>query len=130
MLPGVAVLAMKHPDQIGDARALAAEHGPGRHDAAETHHPGADIHPPEWTLLVAPLAGTFRAGSADGHTAPGTFVTAGTELGLIEARGDRRPVSPDYSGAIIEWLVEDGDPVSSGQPIARLQPETSERKPV
>jgi [acyl-carrier-protein] S-malonyltransferase len=26
----------------------------------------------------------------------------------------------------VEWLVEDGDPVSPGQPIVRLHPETSE----
>ena len=146
MLPGVALLAMKLPDQLADARALAAEHGPGRDDAdgqvgvahegwdADAHHPGADSHSPEWRLLVAPLAGTFRAsnaGNTGGQAAvPGTYVSAGTELGLIEARSDRRPVSPEYSGAIIEWLVEDGDPVSAGQPIARLQPETSEQKAV
>jgi [acyl-carrier-protein] S-malonyltransferase len=130
MLPGVALLALKHPDKLTDARALAAEHGPAREDAA-AHHPGADSHAPEWRLLVAPLTGTFRAGSADGQAlTPGTFVAAGAELGLIEARSDRRPISPEYSGAIIEWLVEDGDPVSAGQPIARLQPQTSEQKAV
>jgi [acyl-carrier-protein] S-malonyltransferase len=144
VLPGVALLAMKLPDHLADARALAAEHGPGRDGAdgqdgvphegwdADAHHPGADSHSPEWRLLVAPLAGTFRAAGNTGSPAavPGTYVSAGTELGLIEARSDRRPVSPEYSGAFIEWLVEDGDPVSAGQPIARLQPETSEQKAV
>jgi [acyl-carrier-protein] S-malonyltransferase len=123
MLPGVALLAMKSPGQLDDARALAAEHG-------RAHSPGTDSHPPEWRLLVAPLSGTFRAGSAGGQAAPGTFVAAGAELGLVEVRSDRHPVSPEYSGAIIEWLVEDGDPVNAGQPIARLQPETSEQKTV
>jgi [acyl-carrier-protein] S-malonyltransferase len=131
MLPGVALLALKDPGQIAEARTLATEHGTGH---ADSHHPGADSHAPEWRLLVAPLPGTFRAGrtdgQADGQAAPGTFVAAGTELGLIEARSDRRPVSPEYSGAIIEWLVEDGDPVSAGQPIARLQPQASEQKAV
>jgi [acyl-carrier-protein] S-malonyltransferase len=137
MLPGVALLAVKHPDQLADARVLAAEHGPGQDgrpdqgaDSPEGHHPAADSHSPEWRLLVSPQAGTFLAGSANGPAAPGTFVAAGAELGLIEARGDRRPISPEYSGAIIEWLVEDGDPVSAGQPIARLQPETSEQRAV
>jgi [acyl-carrier-protein] S-malonyltransferase len=147
MLPGVALLALKLPDQLTDARALAAEHGPDRDAAdrdgaagwdgvsheggdADGYHPGADSHAPEWRLLVAPLAGTFRASLGDGPTAPGTYVTAGADLGLIEARSDRRPISPEYSGAIIEWLVEDGDPVSAGQPIARLQPETSEQRTV
>ena len=29
-------------------------------------------------------------------------------------------------GTIIEWLVEDGDPVNVGQPLVRLQPEGTE----
>ena len=70
-LPGVALLALKTPDQVPAARALAAEHGTAREpggprrdgdDEAGAHQPGADGHHPEWRLLVAPLAGTFRAG--------------------------------------------------------------------
>jgi [acyl-carrier-protein] S-malonyltransferase len=139
MLPGVARLALKHPDQLAEARALAAEHGSGQpagppqadDQDADGHHPGADSHQPEWRLLVAPQAGTFRAGQPDGGpAAAGTFVEAGAELGLIEARGDRRPVAPPYAGAIIEWLVEDGDPVSAGQPIARIEPHSSQQEVV
>ena len=116
-LPGVQVLALKTPDQLPAARALAAEHG------EHAHHPGADGHHPEWRLLVAPLAGTFRAGSAAASAgAPGSPFAAGAELGVVEARGGHQPVTPPYPGALIEWLVEDGDPVSAGQPLARLQP--------
>jgi [acyl-carrier-protein] S-malonyltransferase len=145
-LPGVELLALKTPDQLAAARALAAEHGPGRdRDAAraaggaaraprgteetDAHEPGADGHHPDWRLLVAPLAGTFRAGMAGAPAmAPGSAVAAGTELGLVESRGDHRAVTPPYPGALIEWLVEDGDPVSAGQPIARLQPAVSEQR--
>jgi [acyl-carrier-protein] S-malonyltransferase len=87
-------------------------------------------HLPEWRLLVAPLGGTFRAalgaasggGSTDGWDAVGTS----TELGHVEARSDRRAIIPKWRGAIIEWLVHDGDPVSLGQPLARLLPEGAE----
>lgn len=138
-LPGVTVLALKAPDQIPAARTLAAEHGPGRDrdgtrapdgtEETDAHQPGADGHHPEWRLLVAPLAGTFRAGSGGAPAvAPGAAVAAGAELGLIESRGDHRPVTPPFPGALIEWLVEDGDPVSAGQPIARLQPAVSEQR--
>ena len=132
-LPGVDVLALKTPDQIPAARALAAEHGPARQqdlsDDAAAHQPGADGHHPEWRLLVAPLAGTFRAGSPGAPAVtPGSYVTTGVELGLIESRGDHRAVTPPYPAALIEWLVEDGDPVSAGQPIARLQPAGSEQR--
>ena len=46
-----------------------------------------------------------------------------TEVGHVEARSDRRAIIPPWRGAIIEWLVQDGDPVSVGQPLARLLPE-------
>ncbi|HEY1916865.1 MAG TPA: biotin/lipoyl-binding protein [Streptosporangiaceae bacterium] len=58
------------------------------------------------------------------------MVAAGTELGLIETRSDRHPITPPCAGALLEWLVEDGDPVSAGQPIARLQPEPSQQEAV
>lgn len=131
-LPGVALLALKTPDQLDAARALAAEHGEGvaeldGGDLLDGHHPGADSHGPEWRLLVAPTAGIFRAGEP---VALGAVVGSGAELGLIEARADRKPVTAPCPGAIIEWLVEDGDPVNAGQPILRLQPQASEQKAV
>jgi [acyl-carrier-protein] S-malonyltransferase len=76
---------------------------------------------PEWRLLVAPLGGTFRAAPHSGFT-DGTS----TEVGHVEARSDRRAIIPPWRGAIIEWLVHDGDPVSVGQPLARLLPEGAE----
>ena len=50
----------------------------------------------------------------------------GTEVGHVEARSDRRAIIPPWRGSIIEWLVQDGDPVSPGQPLARLLPEGAE----
>ena len=96
------------------------------------HQPGADGHHPEWRLLVAPLAGTFRAGSPDAPAvAPGCVRrrpgpgSASSSRAAITAS-----ITPPCPGALIEWLVEDGDPVSAGQPIARLQPAASEQRAV
>ncbi len=114
VLPGVTLLSLKTPGDLDAARALLAEHA----DA------DADSHAPEWRLLVAPLAGTFRAGP-DGTT-PGTAVGSGTELGQVEMRGGNHLVTPAFPATIVEWLVEDGDPVSAGQPLVRLQPPGSE----
>src|ERR1700722_1094243 len=50
-LRGVRTVAVKTPDDLEAAHALLAEH-------AVSH---ADTHAPEWRLLVAPLAGIFRA---------------------------------------------------------------------
>jgi [acyl-carrier-protein] S-malonyltransferase len=116
-LPGVQTLALKSPADLDAARALLSEH-------AESH---ADSHPPEWRLLVAPLAGTFRArAGSDQVTAPGATVGTGADLGMVEIRGGSHPVAPPFPATVIEWLVEDGDPVSAGQPLVRLQPEGSE----
>ena len=77
--------------------------------------------------MVAPATGVFRA--ADGHpdeTAPGLVVGDQTDLGHVDARGGGVAVSPNFSGTLIEWLVEDGDPVNEGQPLVRLLPQSAE----
>ncbi len=110
-------LGLKTPGDLDEARALLA----ASHD---TH---TDSHAPDWRLIVAPLAGTFRAGPADGApAAPGATVTSGADLGHVEMRGGNHTISPAFPATIIEWLVEDGDPVSAGQPLVRLQPEGTE----
>jgi [acyl-carrier-protein] S-malonyltransferase len=113
-LRGVQLVSLKSPDDLEAARALVAEH-------ADSHE---DHHAPEWRLLVAPLAGTFRA--PDGHpvtAAPGAEVGAGTDLGHVEMRGGNHAVAAGFPATVLEWLVEDGDPVSTGQPLVRLLPQ-------
>jgi [acyl-carrier-protein] S-malonyltransferase len=40
-------------------------------------------------------------------------------------RGASHQVTAGFPATIIEWLVEDGDPVSPGQPLVRLEPARS-----
>jgi [acyl-carrier-protein] S-malonyltransferase len=47
---------------------------------------------------------------------------AGAVLGYVIARSGARPVTAPYDAVLTEWLVEDGDPVSEGQPLVRLEP--------
>jgi [acyl-carrier-protein] S-malonyltransferase len=49
-------------------------------------------------------------------------VGLGTDLGHVEMRGGSHVVSASFPATVIEWLVEDGDPVSAGQPLVRLEP--------
>src|SRR5215472_3282836 len=110
----VELVSLKTPDDLAAAHALLAEH-------ADSHE---DHHAPEWRLLVAPSGGTFRA--PDGHpdaAGPGTQVGQDTDLGHIEMRGGSQPVSASFPATVLEWLVDDGDPVGAGQPLVRLQPE-------
>jgi [acyl-carrier-protein] S-malonyltransferase len=116
-LPGLALTALKTPDNLDAARSLLAEHG-----VPEAPQPS---HVPEWRLLVSQQAGTFRAGGTEGDAAPGCHVRPGATLGHVEVKSTQYPVSPAFSATVLEWLVEDGDPVTPGQPLVRLQPETA-----
>jgi [acyl-carrier-protein] S-malonyltransferase len=117
-LPGVATVALKTPDDLAAARSLLAEHG-----ALDPHENG---HVPEWRLLVAPQDGTFRADDENRVLVPGVAVNSGAPLGHIEVRRGQHAIAPSFPGTILEWLVEDGDPVNAGQPLVRLQPEGTE----
>ena len=75
--------------------------------------------------MVAPGGGTFRSGAGEeaaAATSAGQTVPAGAVLGRVVARGGERPVTAQFDAVLVEWLVEDGDPVSEGQPLVRLEP--------
>jgi [acyl-carrier-protein] S-malonyltransferase len=108
-LPGVETLAVKTPDDLDAARKLIA-----------MNHRGLDLAgAPGWRLLVAPIAGTFTPQSAQ----PGTRLAEGAVLGTVSSRRETQAVVAPCGGTLLEWLAEDGDPVSPGQPLARLNPE-------
>jgi [acyl-carrier-protein] S-malonyltransferase len=115
-LPGVAVVALKTPDQLQAAQDLIAEHLSDHLSEHLSVHLSESGGLPEWRLIVAPTSGTFRSPAGR----PPAALT--TELGLVVARGGERPVAAPWPAEIIEWLVEDGDPVSEGQPLVRVQP--------
>ena len=120
-LPGVELLALKTPDQLDAARALIAAH------ATATNGYAADsVGSPEWKIVVSPTGGTARLiadETGSGRTPAGaTMVCAGDVLAHITARGGEKPVIAPHDAVVVEWLVEDGDPVSEGQPLVRLQP--------
>jgi [acyl-carrier-protein] S-malonyltransferase len=110
-LPGVETLALKTPDDLDQARELIAKH---RSDIefAET---------PSWRLLVAPLGGVFAPIDLE----VGATVAAGTVLGQVVTKREARDVVAAEGGTLVEWLAENGDPVSPGQPLVRLHPEVA-----
>jgi [acyl-carrier-protein] S-malonyltransferase len=108
-LPGVETFALKTPDQLDDARAFCAKHGEA----------SVIDSTPTWLMVVSPVKGTFhRAEAADDSTT----LEPGASLGDVASLRDRVEVKAPHGGTVVEWLVEDGDLVSPGQPLVRLHP--------
>lgn len=108
-LPGVETFALKTPDQLEAAHAFVERHG----DPSPM-----DIHP-TWRMLVSPAKGTFIRDAGE----EGDALAASSSIGLVRSTRDETAVYAPYGGTIVEWLVEDGDLVSPGQPLVRLHPE-------
>ena len=110
-LPGVEVLALKSPDQLPDAHRMIREHA----------QPSQIADTPTWRLLIAPAKGIVSFTRSE----PGTDVTPGSVVAAVKTRRDTFEVTAPFGGQVIEWLVEDGDPVSPGQPLLRLHPKAA-----
>ena len=106
---GIDVLALSGPGDLDRARELV--------DAARAR-PEAQ-HQPDWRVVVAPVRGTVSPADVP----EGTRLPAGAPLGRIRSRRGEADVSAGYDGVLAEWLVQDGDLVDAGDPLARLYPE-------
>lgn len=109
-LKGVETFALKTPDQLDAAREFCQRHG----EASPIEHS------PTWRMVVAPAKGTFHRTDAAGHV---ERVSAGAVIGDVASTRDRASVRTLHGGRVVEWLVEDGDLVSPGQPLLRLHPD-------
>ncbi len=110
-LKTVETFALKTPDQIDDALDFVDRHG----DAT----PIGDS--PTWRMLVSPSKGTF---SRAAEIPQGARLDPGTMIGEVANLRGASPVLATHGGTIVEWIVEDGDLVSPGQPLVRLHPES------
>jgi [acyl-carrier-protein] S-malonyltransferase len=111
-LPDVARFALTGPDKLDAARAFAAEH------ASASLLDGN----PSWRLLVAPAKGTFVRDEALIDASTGDRLSPGATIGVVRSLRDATAVRATYGGVVVEWLVEEGDPVAPGQPLLRLHP--------
>jgi [acyl-carrier-protein] S-malonyltransferase len=107
-MPGVETLALKTPEDIPAAMDLIARHG----------KPSSIDDQPTWRLVIAPFSGTFKVIESE----LGGNLKAGTVVGHVENRREKVDLIAEHGGTIIEFLAEDGDPVSPGQPLVRLHP--------
>jgi [acyl-carrier-protein] S-malonyltransferase len=95
-LPDAEVVALRSPDDVARARALVLEHAPQ----------GEHVHA-DWRIVTAHARGTFHPAVAPDH------------IGVVRTRAGDEVVPAE--GTVVEWLALDGDPVSAGQPLARVR---------
>jgi [acyl-carrier-protein] S-malonyltransferase len=110
-LKGVETFALKTPDQLDEARAFVERHG----DASPIDST------PTWRMLVSPAKGTFAMAT---EVPQGSLLRPGHSVGDVTNLRGSTPVLAPHGGTIVEWIVEDGDLVSPGQPLVRLHPES------
>lgn len=106
-LKGVEIVTVNTPDDLKAARDLIA-----RHAVAPSHEPTM-----AFVLAVATVAGTFERLP---DIEEGAHVKAGQVLGHIVTRQGNAEVTAHDSGRLVEWLAHHSDPVSPGQPLARI----------
>jgi [acyl-carrier-protein] S-malonyltransferase len=109
-LKGVETFALKTPDQLDAAREFVAKH------AEPVHNPLNAA--PTWRLLVAPFSGLVQRG----HVEEGAQLARGEHVVTVVSRREEQKLFAEHGGTVLEWLVEDGDPVSPGQPLIRIHP--------
>jgi [acyl-carrier-protein] S-malonyltransferase len=106
-LKGVEIVTVNTPDDLAKARDLIARHG-----VAPSHEPTMSF-----VLAVATVGGTFEPLP---DLAEGVQIRAGQVLGHIVTRQGNAEVTAHDSGQLVEWLAHHDDPVSPGQPLARI----------
>jgi len=110
-LKGVENFALNTPDQVDTARTFVERHA--------VASPLDDS--PTWRLLVAPAKGIFEIAAGLDRDKP---LQPEDRVGTVRSLRDEIPVVAPYGGHVVEWLVEDGDIVTPGQPLVRLHPQT------
>ena len=107
-LPGVDIVALKTPDDLDAAREVIAKHA--------NRSPMADS--PSWRIVVSPSKGMVHRLDLDA----GSAVAEGAQVATVQGRREKHEVTAVHEGTVVEWLVEEGDPVAPGQPLLRLVP--------
>ncbi len=111
-LKGVELFALNDPDQIPEAMDFVRQHS-----AQEASSPISGN--PTWRLVVSPGKGQFIR-TEDVET--NSVLPLHSTVGVVKNLRDEISVSAPHGGIVVEWLVENGDPVAPGQPLLRLYP--------
>ncbi|CCH67912.1 Biotin carboxyl carrier protein of acetyl-CoA carboxylase [Richelia intracellularis HH01] len=76
--------------------------------------------------IISPMVGTFYRASAPGESPfveVGDCVRSDQTVCIIEAMKLMNEIEAEFSGQVMEVLVENGEPVEYGQPLMRINPD-------
>jgi acetyl-CoA carboxylase biotin carboxyl carrier protein len=103
------------PHQGEHARPSRESRTDGGQDGAA--HPGGGEERQDQVLVLSPGVGFVRPGST-----PGTRVRAGDRIGVVDVLGIPQEILAPADGLLVEVLVEPGEAVEYGEPIAAIEP--------
>lgn len=112
-MPGVELFSLNTPDELPAAKEFVSRHS----DLEAAHHSRSTYVP--WLVVVAPAKGEFHRTDAVDE---GSLLAAGAPIGEVANLRESIPVTAERGGHVVEWLAEEGDIVSPGQPLVRLHP--------
>ena len=74
-------------------------------------------------LVIAPCEGRFHPTAPQHYTAEGEYVLEDQIVGYINgSNGDEVPIFAQCSGWVMNFLVREGFPVRTGEPVLCLRP--------
>ena len=83
----------------------------------------AAMPPAPGHVVSAPMVGTFYTSptpSSPPFVTVGDFIVAGQTIGIIEAMKIMNEITADRSGVVVEFLVDNAQPVEYGSPLIRV----------
>ena len=89
--------------------------------------PQAPFEPaePQGHVITSPMIGTFYSAPSPGEppfVKIGDEIEVGQVIGIIEAMKIMNEITSDYSGVLVEALVQNAQPVEYGSPLLRVVP--------
>jgi len=112
-------------------RIVRAPHpAPSPHLPASAPADGAPENESDTVYITAAHVGYFYRGAGKGArpcVKIRDMVKEGQQIGSINIMNVIQNITSPASGKLLEFLVEDGQPVEYGQPLARLLPEEQDR---
>ncbi len=93
--------------------------------AASTPSPPPSVES-KWVEITSPMVGTFYRSPAPDEppfVETGDRISTGQTVCIIEAMKLMNEIEAEFSGQVMEILIQNGSPVEYGQPLMRVKPD-------